>query len=43
LVSLYFWFFMGKLAEYILVPRVYSHLLQVVMYYVYYKSWLAPA
>jgi hypothetical protein len=32
-----------SLAEYILVLRVYSHLLQVVMYHGYCKNWMAPA
>ena len=31
-----------SLAEYLLVLRVYSHLLQVVMYYGYCKSWMTP-
>jgi hypothetical protein len=31
------------LVEYLLVLRVYSHLLQVVMYHGYCKNWLAPA
>jgi hypothetical protein len=32
-----------SLAEYLLVLRVYSHLLQVVMYHGYSKNWMAPA
>jgi hypothetical protein len=31
-----------SLAEYILVLRVYSHLLQVVMYHGYCKNWMTP-
>jgi hypothetical protein len=30
-----------RLAEHLLVLRVYSHLLQVVMYYGYCKNWMA--
>jgi hypothetical protein len=41
-VSCYFWFMMGKSSLVPLVLRVYSHLLQVVMYHGYCKNWMAP-
>jgi hypothetical protein len=36
-------FWRVSLAEYLLVLRVYSHLLQVVMYHGYRKDWMAHA
>jgi hypothetical protein len=33
---------MGKSSEYIHILKVYSHLLQVVMYHGYCKNWMTP-
>jgi hypothetical protein len=44
LVSLYFWFLMGKSSwVHSRTQGLFSHLFQVVMYLGYCKNWLAPA